>query len=134
MKYSILITSLLLIFFIFFVGLKKDPSIIPSNLISQKVTKFHLEPMQDFPLFSFGDLLEKKEKIKIVNFFASWCPPCKIEHPQLIKLGEEHNVYGIAKKDNEKNLAGWLDKLGNPFKKMVFRKRSSALLEGTFIH
>ena len=50
-----------------------------------------------------------------MNFFASWCPPCRIEHPQLLKLSNNTPVFGIAKKNNKKDLLPWLEELGSPY-------------------
>ena len=116
MKYVILIICLFGISFDFIQGLKKDPTIIPSNLISRKFPEFQLKPLKNYDLLSQKDL--QKKEIKIVNFFASWCPPCKVEHPQLIELSKSFNLYGIAKKDKPQQLLTWLEELGNPFKKV----------------
>jgi len=116
MKYVILIICLFGISFVFIQGLKKDPTIIPSNLISRKFPEFQLKPLKNYDLLSQKDL--QKKEIKIVNFFASWCPPCKVEHPQLIELSKSFNLYGIAKKDKPQQLLTWLEELGNPFKKV----------------
>ena len=120
MKYILLIIFLITSTYIFFEGLKKDPTYIPSNLISQEIPEFKINSINQNELFSSNDL--KSNKIKIVNFFASWCPPCKVEHPQLKKLSEKYELYGIAKKDETKNLLRWLDALGNPFQKIGLDK------------
>ena len=116
MKYVILIICLFGISFIFIQGLKKDPTIIPSNLISRKFPEFQLKPLKNYDVLTQKDL--QKKEIKIINFFASWCPPCKVEHPQLIELSKSFNLYGIAKKDKPQQLLTWLEELGNPFKKV----------------
>ena len=116
MKYVILIISLFGISFVFIQGLKKDPTIIPSNLISRKFPEFQLKPLKNYDVLTQKDL--QKKEIKIINFFASWCPPCKVEHPQLIELSKSFNLYGIAKKDKPQQLLTWLEELGNPFKKV----------------
>ena len=116
MKYIILIVCLFGISFVFIQGLKKDPTIIPSNLISRKFPEFQVKPLKNYDVLSQKDL--QKKEIKIINFFASWCPPCKVEHPQLIELSKSFNLYGIAKKDKPQQLLTWLEELGNPFKKV----------------
>ncbi len=113
MKYILLTIFLLSSSYLFFKGLQNDPTYIPSNLIYKEAPHFNLETMDNNKLFSSKDL--ESNEIKILNFFASWCPPCKIEHPQLTKLSEKYKVYGIAKKDEKKKLIKWLDDLGNPF-------------------
>ena len=102
--------------FIFYKGLKIDPSIVPSNLIDEQTPHFQLKKVGGYPVFDPNDL--KKKEIKIVNFFATWCGPCKVEHPQLMELSNSFRVYGIAKKDNSKDIIKWLKNYGNPFDKL----------------
>ena len=116
MKYFILLIFLSLFSVTFYIGLNKDPSFIPSDLIEKEVPKFTLKKSDLFKSFAREDLL--KDNKKIVNFFASWCPPCKIEHPNLLKLSEKVKIYGIAKKDNDKEIDKWFKKSGNPFEKI----------------
>ena len=125
MKYLFLAISLSFLSFFFYKGLEKDPSIIPSNLIEKEIPDFKLNNTEFYPSFEKSDLLEIKE-IKIINFFASWCPPCKIEHPNLIKLSEKFKIYGIAKKDNDREIYKWLKKSGNPFKAIGLDNDGSA--------
>ena len=108
----------LLFLFDFSEGLKKDPSIIPSNLIAEKVPNLSLLPIKQYPLFLRKNLVEDNKTVKIVNFFASWCPPCKVEHPQLLNLSKNNKIFGIAKKDSENQVDKWLKKSGNPFEKL----------------
>ena len=114
MKYLVLGGFLLTITFFFYEGLKKDPKVIPSNLIHEEIPNFKLNKTNFFPSFDKLNLLENKE-FKIINFFASWCLPCKVEHPNLMKLSKEFKIYGIAKKDSDKEIKNWLEKAGNPF-------------------
>ena len=61
-----------------------------------------------------------KNEILLVNFFASWCVPCIVEHDFLLKLKKQQpiKIYGINYKDDVKNLEIWLKKLGNPYSKI----------------
>ncbi len=102
--------------FLFYKGLKIDPSLVPSNLIDEQTPYFQLERVGTYPLLDPDDLMKKE--IKIVNFFATWCGPCKVEHPQLMELSSSLKIYGIAKKDNSKEIDKWLKSYGNPFDKI----------------
>ena len=66
------------------------------------------------------DLLKLENKITLVNFWASWCPPCRVEHPQLEKISLVHdiNLFGINYKDKEKAAINFLNTFGNPYKKL----------------
>lgn len=66
------------------------------------------------PEFSSADL---KGQVSIVNFFASWCPPCEAEHPELIRLENEHgiSIYGVNYKDSDIGRVDYLQRLGNPY-------------------
>lgn len=112
MRYFLLLLCLSFIY-VFYEGLKKDPTVLPSNLISKEIPNFSIKNTEG-KQFTGENL--KNEKIKIVNFFASWCPPCRIEHKQLMYLSKKIPVYGIAKKNKKKDLKIWLDNLGNPFR------------------
>jgi len=54
--------------------------------------------------------------VKLVNFWASWCPPCRAEHPTLMKLADEgYEIIGINQNDEVPNAVGFLKNLGDPF-------------------
>ena len=54
--------------------------------------------------------------MSLVNFFASWCLPCRLEHPILIRLaGEGTPVYGVNVKDEPEDARSFLQRLGNPY-------------------
>jgi cytochrome c biogenesis protein CcmG/thiol:disulfide interchange protein DsbE len=98
-----------------------DPSRIPSALIGRPVPNFALEPLpgltqagQSVPGFSDADL---KGRLTIVNIWASWCGPCRQEHPSLVELAKNPavRVVGINYKDNPENARRFLGAFGNPF-------------------
>lgn len=56
------------------------------------------------------------QNIRIVNFFASWCAPCKIEHPLLMDLADQNiNILGIDYRDSPERAKQFLRDRGNPF-------------------
>jgi len=98
-----------------------DPSRVPSALIGRPVPAFTLEPLPGFshagqqvPGLSDADF---KGRVTVVNVWASWCVPCRQEHPALIELAKNPTVrvVGINYKDNPENARRFLGSLGNPF-------------------
>ena len=100
----------------FAIGLTRDPSKIPSALIDQPIPAFTLPAIAGVPTPGLSDQAIKG-KVTLVNFFASWCVPCRAEHPILMRLSVEKRVtvYGINYKDRSEDAARWLKELGNPY-------------------
>ncbi|SFU33088.1 cytochrome c biogenesis protein CcmG, thiol:disulfide interchange protein DsbE [Methylobacterium sp. 174MFSha1.1] len=99
-----------------------DPSAIPSVLIGRPVPDFALPPVpgltrQDgaaVPGLSAADL---KGKVTVLNVWASWCAPCQVEHPMLVRLSRDGvNLVGIDYKDQPENGRRFLGRHGNPFR------------------
>ena len=101
----------------FGIGLTKDPSIIPSALIDKPAPAFRLAdiPGRDGPGFSTDDL--RQGRVSVVNVFASWCIPCRAEHPIINRLAVMGLVvvYGINYKDDPDGARRWLDQLGDSY-------------------
>ncbi len=101
----------------FYAGLQRDPSEIPSALIDRPVPAFELPPVAGVakPGLSAKTLTGE---VSLVNVFASWCPPCRVEHPLLVRLSREGDVpiYGLNYKDKAEDARRWLAELGNPYR------------------
>ena len=108
---------LLIIFIIgvFFVGLNKNSIYDTKNLVGQKITKIQLEHFAENRIITENDL--KKNNFTLINFWASWCGPCREEHPILIKLNDEKNLklLGVNFKDKKSNALEFLKDLGDPY-------------------
>jgi cytochrome c biogenesis protein CcmG, thiol:disulfide interchange protein DsbE len=112
--YLLPVVLVVLLLAIFWRGLdpKRDPGALPSALIGKPV------PMPVIPgLKGEFDLLYSKGQPVLVNFFASWCLPCRAEHPLLERIAKEYGitVIGIAYKDKAEDAQRYLDELGNPY-------------------
>ena len=106
--------------FALYVGLNLNPSDIPSALINDSIPEFDL-PVVGGEEASFSSVdLTKEEGIILVNFFASWCVPCYVEQPFLMKLKERgYKIYGISYKDKARDTNKFLSKEGNPYYKVA---------------
>lgn len=98
-----------------------DPSAVPSALIGRAIPAFRLDPVTDLkrdgapvPGLATADLATG---VSVVNVFASWCAPCRAEHPLLTELSRDTRirVVGIAYKDADDQTLRFLNGLGNPY-------------------
>ena len=101
---------------------KKNTRVIPTPLIGQEVPIMGLviKFYEDFEKNNFEDILKSK-KIKIINFWASWCLPCEVEHPILMGLSKKSDfiIIGVNYKDTEEGSAEFLNEKGNPYDLVV---------------
>lgn len=120
MKYFLSLIFLVGLVFIFINGLSKNPRDIPSNLLNKTIPDFESITIPSKKSFNSNELA-KKDTIKVINFFASWCPPCRLEHPQLKIISDLEGIdlYGIAKKDKQEDLFKFLDELGDPYDAII---------------
>ncbi|AQX20661.1 DsbE family thiol:disulfide interchange protein [Bartonella sp. WD16.2] len=82
-------------------------------------------PKTNLPLLNKDDDLNSEQfkgRITLINFWGSWCPPCREEHPILMKIAKDHrfDLIGINFKDNKENAKRFLTHFGNPFKLIGF--------------
>lgn len=93
-----------------------DISAIPSALIGTRAPTLSLPPLEGSNLPALTDTAIKG-KLTLVNVFASWCIPCRQEHPLLQELAKDSRitVVGINYKDEQDNALRFLGELGNPF-------------------
>lgn len=100
--------------FYFFTVLSHDPSVLPSAMIDQPTPEFALGGLGDKPGLARADFTHE---VAVINFFASWCIPCRTEHPLLMRLSDELKtpLYGIDYKDKPEDAARFLTQLGDPF-------------------
>lgn len=99
----------------FYWGLFNTDNTLPSTLIGKPVPEFTLPPIEGrSDGFSTEDL---KGQAALINIFASWCVPCRAEHPVISELARNRVVpiYGINYKDKASDVVAWLQELGDPY-------------------
>lgn len=107
---------------LFAISLLRGPSsTIPSTMIGRSVPHFDLAPLagierngEPLPALRTSDLTGV---VSVVNIFASWCAPCREEHPKLLELSKDQRIrlVGINYKDEADNARRFLGSLGNPY-------------------
>lgn len=103
-----------------FVGLaavgmfRDDPEALPSARAGQPAPAVVITELGGKPQFDDADL--RDGEVKLVNYWASWCAPCRVEHPNLDLLRQEGlTIYGVNYKDKPENAIGFLEELGDPY-------------------
>ena len=104
-----------LIIFFYLLIIDRNPSELPSTLLDKNVPRFETESLLKDEKFISSK--EFGNEILLVNFFATWCKPCRDEHIYIKRFSNEKEikVIGINYKDNPKKAIQWLKELGNPY-------------------
>ncbi|WP_171099815.1 DsbE family thiol:disulfide interchange protein [Ruegeria sp. HKCCD7255] len=93
---------------------RDDPDALPSAREGQPAPPVVLTPFADKT--GFDDATLRDGEVKLVNYWASWCAPCRAEHPNLQALSDEGiPVYGVNYKDQPDNAQAFLNELGDPY-------------------
>ena len=101
---------------IFAVSLDRDPGLVRSVLVDKPAPATVLPALEGSGLPGL-DPAALRGQVTVVNVFASWCIPCRDEHPMLVALKAETGVklVGINQKDAPENAMAFLTELGNPY-------------------
>ena len=99
----------------FYFGMyRENPDELPFAQKGQPAPPINLTQLGDQP--PFADKTLRGDGVKLVNYWASWCAPCRAEHPNLELLADEGvPIYGINYKDDPDNALAFLADLGNPY-------------------
>ncbi len=96
-----------------------DPHDVPSQLIGRPMPDFALPAQEPGQGFGSADIAALRRPV-LVNFFASWCVPCIVEHPELMALSRAGMpIWGIAYKDTVPAASGFVARHGNPYARIA---------------
>lgn len=100
---------------LFYTGMMRDnPQDLPSVFIDRQAPSVPMTGLPGTPVLTDADL--RSGQVTVVNFWASWCPPCRAEHPVLLEMAAKGiRVAGINMMDPQENAMAYLADDGNPF-------------------
>tara|TARA_Y100000591_G_scaffold319816_1_gene332338 strand:+ start:47 stop:565 length:519 start_codon:yes stop_codon:yes gene_type:complete len=129
--YPLILTSFFVfVFIIFYKGLKNSNLYTPSVEIKNDIPQFSAESLFEKKIFDSENIFDKK-KFYLLNIWASWCVPCRDEHPYLKKLkkNKKIEIIGLNYKDDFKNAIKFIDELGNPYSIILLDKDGTKSIE-----
>ena len=112
---SIIVFLFIFVLLVFYNSLNRETNYSTDYLVGNKLAKINLKSFNNNKIYTSEDF--KKSRYTLINFWASWCAPCRIEHPYLMKLSKEKNlkILGVNFKDKRINASKFLNELGNPY-------------------
>ncbi len=115
--FSVAIISSLIIFFVLFKGLQNTNIYTPQVDVKKDIPYFEAK-IFDSDIIKNSNEIFQKEKFYLLNIWASWCAPCRDEHPILLKLKDQVNleIIGLNYKDNIINAKKFLKELNTPYR------------------
>ncbi len=112
---SIIVLLFIFVLLVFYNSLNRETNYSTDYLVGNKLTKINLKSFNDNKIYTSEDL--KNNDYTLINFWASWCAPCRVEHPFLMRLSKEKKlkILGVNFKDKKINALKFLNNLGNPY-------------------
>jgi len=109
------------------IGLTRDPSKLPSELIDRPLPTFEMETLSGEPIAS-ADLVGE---VAMLNVFGSWCVACLVEHPLMMELTARGavKIIGVNWRDTKDNADRWLARHGDPYETIIFDADSRLVID-----
>tara|TARA_B110001450_G_scaffold111435_1_gene105196 strand:- start:785 stop:1306 length:522 start_codon:yes stop_codon:yes gene_type:complete len=116
----IVISFLSFCFVIFYKGLNSSNTYTPEIKNKKNIPIFEAKDFNS-NLFINSEKIFEDDIFYIVNIWASWCVPCRTEHPLLMKLSKNQSVklIGLNYRDNLNNAKNFITDLGNPYSQII---------------
>ena len=112
---SIIVFLFIFVLLVFYNSLNRETNYSTDYLVGNKLANINLKSFDDNKIYTNEDF--KKSHYTLINFWASWCAPCRVEHTYLMQLSKEKNlkILGVNFKDKKINASKFLNELGNPY-------------------
>ena len=126
----IVISFFVFVFLIFYKGLNNSNIYKPSDSENKIVPKFSAYSFFENKLINSENIFNQK-KFYLLNIWASWCLPCRDEHPFIMSLkgNDKLEIIGLNYKDNDKKAKKFINDYGNPFSKILLDKDGTRAIE-----
>ena len=106
---------------------RENPDTLPSSQEGLAVPQVIELPVGSLPSFDMTALTTGGPKI--VNFWASWCAPCRVEHPFITEIAKDVPVYGVNRDRTPEQAEGFLSELGNPYTAVIADPKNRQSIE-----
>ena len=118
-KYILFLSLPIFIISVFFLALENDNQYTTENLVGQKIKNFELPALNNDSLINEESLAQNN--YTLINFWASWCAPCRIENKFLLSIKQKYDlkILGINFKDKKSYAKDFLKEFGNPYYKIA---------------
>ena len=128
--FVVIIITFFIIFILFYQGLRNSSIYIPKIDAEKKIPSFKIKLFNTNNEISSEEIF-KKDKFYLMNIWASWCSPCREEHPFLMELHSYKNleIIGLNYKDKKKNADKFLKELNNPYEIIILDKNGTLAIE-----
>ena len=116
----IIITFLIFCFVIFYKGLNTPSTYLPKIKYKKNIPIFEAKDFNSSSYLNSEKIFEE-DLFYIINIWASWCAPCRTEHPLLMRLSRNQSVklIGLNYKDNINNAKKFINEFGNPYSQII---------------
>tara|TARA_B110000003_G_C16627666_1_gene525443 strand:- start:852 stop:1373 length:522 start_codon:yes stop_codon:yes gene_type:complete len=131
-KFSLIIIIIFLsfCFVIFYKGLNNSNTYTPKIIDKKNIPIFEARDFNSNIYLNSKKIFEE-ETFYLVNIWASWCVPCRAEHPYLMELSKNKSIklIGLNYKDKFNNAESFIDEFGNPYSQIIIDKDGSLSVE-----
>ena len=129
LKFIFILIIFLISFYVLFKGLDTTNYYSPEQTLEIN-SNIESKLLYSEEKVTLNQLLDKNN-LSIINIWASWCLPCREEHPYLVKLKNVSNInlIGINYKDNKSNAKKFLKELGNPYSNVMIDEKGTNSIE-----